>query len=103
MDIRGATFPRRERHVMINPALTATLMVACCMMETAHAGLNDRTKKLIQAQALNRPPAASAARKNVPSNGGTARTSQGTTSRGPSGGRAGDRGAATSIAPATKR
>jgi hypothetical protein len=48
MDIRGATFPHRKRHVMINPALMAALMVACCMMETAHAGLNDRTKSLFK-------------------------------------------------------
>jgi hypothetical protein len=89
---------------MTTSALMATVMFACCMVGTAHAELNERTKKLVQAQALNRPPADSAVKKNGPSNDETARTGQGTTSRETSSGaRAGNRGAATSIVPATRQ
>jgi len=87
---------------MTTSALMASLLLACCLVGTTQAGLDARTKKLVQAQALNRRAADSAAKKNVPSNDDTARTGQGT-SRGTSGAPSGNRGGATSIVPAPKR
>jgi hypothetical protein len=87
---------------MTRSALMASLLFACCLVGSAHAGLNDRTKKLLQSQALNRPPADSAAKNNAPSNDETVRQGQGT-SRGISGAPSGNRGAATGNVPAPKK
>ena len=37
----------------------------CCLLQTGNAGLNDRTKKLLEAQATNRPSTNGAAKNDV--------------------------------------
>ena len=74
-------------------ALIGSLLIASCLTGTSHAGLNDRTTKLLQSQALNRPPG-DVAKKTVPANDDLVRRGQGTGRGIPS--NPGTRGAATS-------
>jgi hypothetical protein len=40
---------------MTGRMLILGFICTCCLLETGYAGLNDRTKKLLESQAINRP------------------------------------------------
>jgi hypothetical protein len=47
---------------MTKGTLTLGFICLCCLVETGNAGLNDRTKKLLESQATNRPSTNSTAK-----------------------------------------
>lgn len=57
--------------------LTLAMICTCCLAWTGHAEPNGRIKKLLQSQAVNRPPADAAAKDNNASSDASARQGSG--------------------------
>jgi hypothetical protein len=76
--------------------VTLAMICTCCFTGTGHAETNDRIKKLLQLQAINRPPADAAAKNDNASSDASARQGRGS-GRGVSEPPSDDRGAAGNV------